>query len=115
MFRTIRNAALSALVALGALAAIPASAQAGNLYLGFGSGYHGPSVGFHFGSPPRHYRGPARHVCSPREAVAKASRFGVRSAHVRQMNHRVIHVAGRDRGRPVTVSFWRAPGCPVVR
>ena len=126
MFTILRTAALSALIGLGALAAMPASAEAagGSIYLGFGSG-HGPSAGFRFDDRGRHhYRGPDRHrpgqfrdrECSPRDAVRKASRMGVRNARVVSASHRAIRVAGRAHGhRQAVVTFGRAPGCPVFR
>ena len=45
MLNTIKTAALSALVGLGTLAAIPATAQADGLYLNLGQG--GPGVGIY--------------------------------------------------------------------
>lgn len=119
MFKALRTAALSALVAFGAIAAMPASAQAsgGGIYLGFGSG-HGPSVGFHFGDAG-HRGGPGYHRgghCSPREAVRKASRMGLRNARVVRANNRSIHVQGRERGYgPTRVIFANARHCPVIR
>ena len=86
MFKLIRTVALSALVGFGALAAAPAPAvaQSGGVYLGFGSGGHGPSIGLSFSDRGRHdYRERGRHrprderrygrddrgYCSPREAL----------------------------------------------
>ena len=120
MFKFLRTLALSAIVGLGAIAAMPAPADAagGSIYLGFGSG-HGPS-GFRFDDRGRHhYRGAGRHhgrECSPRDAVRKASRMGVRHARVVDSGRRTIRVAGRGHGhRPVTVVFGKAPSCPVLR
>ena len=122
MFKIIRTLALSALVGLGAVAAMPASAEAagGSVYLGFGSGHHGPGVSFRFDDRGRHhYRGPGRHhvrECSPRDAVRKASRMGVRHARVVDVSRRTIKVAGRGHGpRPAFVVFGKAPSCPVLR
>lgn len=121
MFKFLRTATLAAIVGLGAVAAMPASAEAasGSIYLGFGSG-HGPSVGFRFDDRGRHhYRGPGRHhvrECSPRDAVRKASRMGVRHARVVDVSRRTIKVAGRGHGpRPAFVVFGKAPSCPVLR
>lgn len=123
MFRFIKTAALSALIGLGALAAIPSAAQAqsGGFYLGFGNG--GPSVGFHFDDRGRHdyrerrrprqnYRG----SCSPREAARKASRMGLRDVRVVRAGHRSIQVEGRRHGpRWYTMTFANARDCPVLR
>lgn len=126
MFKFLKTAALSALIGLGAIAAMPASAEAagGSIYLGFGSG-HGPNVGFHFDDRGRHhYRGPDRHrpgryharECSPRDAVRKASRMGLRNARVVDTSRRAIRVVGRGHGhRPAAIVFGKAPSCPVLR
>lgn len=116
MFSKIKIAAVSAIVALGTLAAAPASAGSG-VYLGLGGGHHGPGVGVWFGERGhvyrRHHR-PHYRACTPGQAVNKASRMGVRRAHVRRANRNVIRVAGRQRGHHVVVRFARAPGCPVI-
>lgn len=126
MFKFLRTLTLSAIVGLGAVAAMPASADAagGSIYLGFGSG-HGPSATFRFDDRGRHdYRGPDRHgpgryharECSPREAVRKASRMGLRNARVVDTSRRTIRVAGRGHGhRPAAIVFGKAPSCPVMR
>ncbi len=122
MFKFLRTATLAAIVGLGAVAAMPASAEAagGSIYLGFGSG-HGPSAGFRFDDRGRHhYRGPGRYhyvrECSPRDAVRKASRMGVRNARVVDVSRRTIKVTGRGHGpRPAILVFGKAPSCPVLR
>ena len=125
MFKIVRTLALSAIVGLGAIATMPASAQAagGSVYLSFGSG-HGPGANFRFDDRGRHhYRdnrrdsGP-RHIrqCTPREAVHKAARMGLRNARVVDTSRRTIKVAGRGHGhRPATIVFGKAPSCPVMR
>ena len=126
MFKFIRTAALSALIGLGAFAAMPATAQAqsGGVYLGFGN--QGPSVGFHFNDRGRHdfrdrggYRDPGyRHRgCSVREALHKAERMGLRRARVVSENRNVIRVEGR-RGhgpRMGMIVFANDRNCPVIR
>lgn len=130
MFKILRTLTLSAIVGLGAIAAMPASAEAagGSIYLGYGSG-HGPSATFRFDDRGRHhYRGPDRHgdrwgpgrhharECSPRDAVRKASNMGLRNARVVDAGRRTIKVAGRGHGhRPVAIVFGKAPACPVLR
>lgn len=120
MFKLIRNAALSALIGLGAIAALPASAQANSFQLGIGSG--GTSMSFHFGdSRDRYHRAPRQNYrqygqCSQREAVRKASRMGVRHARVVHANHRTVHVEGRARGyHNARIVFANARNCPVIR
>lgn len=118
MFKTIKTAALSAVLGLGALAALPATAQADSIYLGFGGGHNRPGVEFFVGGSSGHAYRPGRHHvrrdCSPRRAVRKASRMGLRDAYVRNNNPNRIRVEGRKRGERVRVTFARAPGCPVI-
>lgn len=120
MFTTIKATALSALIGLGAMAALPAAAQADNLYLGFGSG--GAQLGVDIGDrydgyryddyrrPVRHYRG-----CTPDRAIDKAWRMGLRNPRVVDVDRRTIEVRGHRRGHRVHVLFARAPHCPVIR
>lgn len=117
MFKTIKTAALSALVGLGTLAAIPATAQADSIYLGFGGGNSRPGVEFFVGGQSGYSYRPGRHVrrdCTPQRAVNKAERMGLRNVYVRNNNRNRIRVEGRDRGDRVRVTFARAPGCPVI-
>ena len=122
MFKFLRTLTLSAIVGLGAIAAMPASAEAagGSIYLGFGSSGHGPGAGFRFDDRGRHhYRGPGRYhgrECSARDAVRKASRMGLRNARVVDAGRRTIKVAGRGHGhRPAMIVFGKAPSCPILR
>lgn len=117
MYSKIKTAALSALISLGALAALPATAQADSIYFGFGT--HRPGVDFFIGSHDgrvRHWdRRDYRRDCTPRRAVNKAERMGLRHVYVRNINRNRIRVEGRDHGDRVRVTFARAPGCPVLR
>lgn len=130
MFKFVKIAALSALVGLGALAAVPATAQAqnGGVYLGFGN--QGPSIGIQFDDRGRHDmrdRDRGRHGgwdrggyrdrgCSAREAVNKAERMGLRRARVVGENRRVVRVEGRGHGRRTAmITFANERGCPVIR
>lgn len=55
-----------------------------------------------------------RFACSPREAASKASRMGIRNARV-STNRSTIRVSGIRHGRPTSVMFGKARGCPVLR
>lgn len=119
MLKTIKTMALAALVGVGSFAAAPATAQAGDFYLGLGGGHSRAGIEFRFGNRydrydrwerPRHYR-----ACTPGRALRKAERMGIRRAYIRDVGHRYIRVGGRAYGERVRVTFARAPHCPVVR
>lgn len=113
MFRKIRIAALSAVLGLGTLAAMPASAQADGLYFSFGSG-HGVFFGQH--KPNRHPAPRWVRTCTPGHAVAKAQRMGLRHARVTSATRNAIRVTGQTRRHyRESVVFGRAPHCPVIR
>lgn len=116
MFRKLKIAALSALLGLGTLAAVPAGAQAAEgFYFSFGNnGVHG-GVYDHKGGRKdwRHHR-PRRDVCDPREAVQKAHRMGLRDVRVTRANRNTIRVVGERRWHRAAVVFARAPNCPVI-
>lgn len=115
MFKIIKTAALSAVLGLGALAALPATAQADSIYFGFGGGHHRPGVEFFVGGTNGHsYRRHVRRDCTPRQAVRKAERMGLRDVYVRNNNRNRIRVQGRERGDRIRVTFAKAPGCPVI-
>ena len=120
MFAKIRIAALSALLGLGTLAAMPASAQADGFYFSFGNS----GLNSHFTyrdrdrDRPRHYRNHRpRYVatCTPRHAVEKAYRMGLRHVRVADVSHRTIRVSGHRYRHRASVVFARAPHCPVLR
>lgn len=125
MFKTLKTAGLSALIALGTLAAIPAtSAQAEGLYLNFGS--NGDArFGVYVGDDDRRWRRHdrrhdrwerhhMRRECSANRALNKAERMGIRRARIVDIDRRSITVRGRKWGDRVTVDFGRAPNCPVI-
>jgi hypothetical protein len=120
MLSKIRTAAISAIVGLGALAALPATAQADSFY--FGIGPAGPSAGVvieggHSYHRPRHWDRWDRwdrRTCSPGEAVRKASRMGIHRANVRRVTPRAIVVSGRKHRHHVTVRFGRFGNCPII-
>jgi hypothetical protein len=121
MFKALKTAGLSALIALGTLAAIPAtSAQAEGLYLNLGNGEarFGVYVGDNDRRVHRRDRWDRRHVrrqCTANRALNKAERMGIRRARVVDVDRRSITVRGRKWGDRVTVDFGRAPNCPVIR
>jgi hypothetical protein len=105
MFRMIKIAAMSTLLGLGAFTAAPASAQTSGLVIGISS----HDIAYGYGHNWR------RHACTPREAVARASRTGIRNARVRSVRRNTIDVSGFRHGRHVNVTFSKAPGCPTIR
>jgi hypothetical protein len=121
MLTKLKTAVLSALIGLGTLAAIPATAQAEGLYLNYGSGHHsGVGIGVQIGDYDRDYRDyrrDRRHFrgCTPNRALNKAERLGLRRAHVVDVDRRTIKVSGRKYGERVRITFARAPNCPVIR
>lgn len=122
MLAKLRTAAFSALIGLGAIAALPASAQAEGVYLNYGTG-HGAGIGVQFGGYDRYdyRRHDRRHdhrynrFCTPQRAVDKAARLGVRGARVVDVDRRTIQVAGRKYGQRVRLTMGRTPNCPVIR
>lgn len=116
MFRKIRIAALSALLGLGTLSAVPATAQADGIYFSFGS--NGTSAGVLIGHRDRYHRPhrPRARACTPALALQKAHRMGLRHARVTATNRNIIRVSGhKHHHRRAHVVFARAPHCPVVR
>ncbi len=112
MFNMIKTAALSALVGLGTLGAIPAHAD--SLYLGFGD-RHDPRFGVYTGDDDgyrrrdRDWRG-----CSPDRALDKAERMGIYRARIVDISRRTVKVAGRQDGDRVVVVFANERGCPII-
>ncbi|MES0211992.1 hypothetical protein NKJ93_23335 [Mesorhizobium sp. M0028] len=117
MFNTIKTAALSALVGLGTLAAIPAHAE--SIYLGFGNNQD-PRVGVYTGDEDdgyyREHRRERnwRRSCSPERALDKAERMGLRRARIVDINRRTVKVAGRQYGDRVVIVFANERGCPII-
>jgi hypothetical protein len=121
MLKTLKTAALSALIGLGALAAVPAVAQADGLYLNFG--HSGPRFGVYDGGRERvrdwrHDRDRRdrdwRRGCSPDRALDKAERMGLRRARIVDVGRSTIKVAGRKFNDRVVVVFGRDRGCPII-
>ncbi len=119
MFNKIKTVAISALVGLSALAAVPASAQDGTIRLGGSRG----DVGIYFRDGERnddryreHYRDRDRWArsCTPERALDKAERMGIHRARIADVDRRTITVRGRSRGERVVVTFARAPRCPII-
>jgi hypothetical protein len=126
MMNKIKVAAISAVVALGALAAVPAHADSfyfgigpngprGGIIVDQGHSYHRPDRWDRNDRWDRHDRNRWDRGCSTAEAVRKADRMGIHRARVRNVSRHSIRVSGRSHGRYVTVSFSRAPNCPIVR
>ncbi|PBC03663.1 hypothetical protein [Mesorhizobium sp. WSM3860] len=113
MFNQIKTAALSALVGLGTLGAIPAHAD--SLYLGFGNN-HDPRFGVYTGDDDgyRRDRDWRRRGCSPDRALDKAERMGLHRVRIVDISRRTVKVAGRQYGDRVVVVFANERGCPVI-
>jgi hypothetical protein len=118
MFSKLKTAALSTMIGLGAIAAMPAAAQAEGVYLNFGGGHHSAGVGVYYGDDYRpDYRRDRRYqrACTPNRALNKAERLGLRRAHIVDVDRRTIKVSGRKYGERVRITFARAPNCPIIR
>lgn len=139
MLRLFRTITLSVLAGLGLAASLPASASAEGLYLGFGD--DGASVGLYSADSGRRgwdrgdewdHRREWRHErrddrrreswrrdrgprCTPERALDKAERLGLRRVRLSDIDRDTIRVSGRRHGERFTVTFARAPSCPVVR
>lgn len=118
MLRILKTTALSAMIAAGALSAVPAGAQAEGLYLNFGDGAR---AGFQFGDDGEGFRRHGdwreqgwRRGCSPERALDKADRMGLHRVRIVDVDRRTITVRGRQHGDRVTVTFGRGPHCPVL-
>ena len=135
MFNMLKTVVLSAMIGLGGLAAMPASAQADGIYLNFGGGDDGRLGVFvrdgrhddrrerweRHDRRDRHHRRDRwerhdnRRACTPGRALNKADRMGLRRARVVDVSRRTITVSGRKWQNRVHVTFARAPNCPVIR
>ncbi|MDX8469382.1 hypothetical protein RFM26_27165 [Mesorhizobium sp. VK23B] len=115
MFNQIKAAALSALVGLGTLGAMPAHAD--SLYLGFGNNQD-PRFGVYTGDDDDGYyrrdRDWRRRGCSPDRALDKAERMGLHRARIVDISRRTVKVVGRQYGDRVVVVFANERGCPII-
>ncbi len=120
MTSLLKTALVALSLAAAGLGASATTASASDVRFGIvigggshgGGGYHGGhhgGPGWHGG--PRYGRG----VCAPGHALQKARGMGIRNARIVDVNHRVVRVAGRDRGGHVRAVFANDRGCPVVR
>lgn len=117
MFSKIKTAALSAVIAFGAIAAVPAAANAGDVDVdihigggfGFGGGYGGGWGGGYGGG----YGGYGYKACTSGKALHKAKWMGVKKAYVAAVGKHKIVVAGKKNGHYIHVTFGKAPHCPV--
>lgn len=115
MLKFVKTAALSALIGLSTLAAMPAQAQVNSGAVQFDRANATVTVQWRGDRGGRWDRGrPA--ACTPGQAVHKAQRMGLRNARVVNANRNVIRVAGRSwRDGRTAIVFARAPHCPVIR
>jgi hypothetical protein len=112
MFRIFTKAALAALIGLGAMSAIPATASAND----FGVRIEVAGPRHHYDdrrhSNDRYYRGP---MCSNRLALQKAARTGLRGARIVARSPRAVVIEGRRHHRHDRMVFANNRGCPIVR
>jgi len=127
MIAFLRNAALCAAVGLGALAA-PAGAWADDSYVRIGNG-QAPYVQVQSSESYRRYdhrpnyrpdyrpgfRPGMMRGCTDYDALIKAKRMGLRQARIARASRQVVTVRGRAFGERATITFARAPRCPVIR
>lgn len=111
MLTQMKTLALSAMIALGAFAAAPATAQAADVRVGIHIGHSGPGWGYgpRYGHRWHGYRA----QCTPGKALNKASRMGMRRAFVNRVGPNRIVVKGVKNGHRATLAFGKAPNCPV--
>ena len=110
MIRKFKTLALAAIVSVGAIAAIPSTASAGNVDIdihfgqGFGFGY-GPGWGGGYG--------PYKPHCMPGKALYKAKSMGLKKAYVHKANWNGVVIKGKKFGQTKVVGFGKHPSCPV--
>ncbi len=114
MFGKIKIAVASALIAMGSLAAFPATANAGSVDIDivFGGGVHGAG-GYGAGGYGGGWSGGHGPRCSPWKAEAKARNMGLRRVHIADVGPNRIVVKGKRWGRTHTVVFGRNANCPI--
>ena len=126
MLTTLKTTIIAGLIGLTSLAAVPAKAD--SVYLGFGDRHDDTRFGIYLGDSSRtHYRRDrwdddwrrdewrrSERRCTPGRALDKAERMGIRRARIDFVSRRAIGVIGRSHGDRVSVTFARAPRCPVI-
>lgn len=107
--------AIAAVLGLSTLAAIPATASARDtgIYIGV-SGHRHHETYYHHHNP-RHDRRGYRESCSSGQAEYKASRFGLRAAHVIRRTPGRVVVEGRRHHYHQRIVFANTRGCPIIR
>lgn len=112
MIRKFKTLALAAIVSLGAFAAVPSTASAGDVDIdihfgqGFGFGF-GPGPGWGGGY------GPYKPHCMPGKALYKAKSMGLKKAYVHKANWNGVVIKGKKFGQTKVVGFGKHPSCPV--
>lgn len=110
MIRKFQTLALSAVVALGALAAVPSTASAGDIDIDI---HFGQGVGFGFGPGWGNGYNPYKQHCMPGKALYKAKAMGLKKAYVHKANWNGVVIKGKKFGQTKVVGFGKAPSCPI--
>ncbi|MBX8799214.1 antifreeze protein [Pseudochrobactrum asaccharolyticum] len=116
---SMKAAVVSGLIGLAGVFSAGASAQAATPMVsvavsGTSAGVPVVQVNHRHGHYNRPQYRPNRYACSPRDAASKASRMGIRGTRVHS-NRSTIRVSGYRHGRPASVLFGKARGCPILR
>ncbi|KXF76771.1 hypothetical protein ATN84_12165 [Paramesorhizobium deserti] len=113
---SLKRIVLPAVIGLAAVFSAGASANAAPLApaVSVTSGVQGHVVQVDHRYGHRHHRPVVRRACTPNQAARKAARMGIRNPRV-VVRRDVVRVNGWRHGRPRSVLFARARGCPVLR
>lgn len=117
---SMKAAIVSGLIGLAGVFSAGASAQAATPVVSLavsGTSAGAPVVQVnhrygHYNNRPQYHQN--RYACSPRDAASKASRMGIRGTRIHSTRS-TIRVSGYRHGRPVSVLFGKARGCPILR
>lgn len=110
MISLIGKTALAALIGLGSMAIVPATASARDA-----------GIYFEFGTPGRHHLPPPRYrpyrriFCTNGQALHRARRSGLHKAYIVRRTPSRIVLEGRRRGHHDRMVVADRRGCPIIR